>query len=70
MSFTREEIQQLSVPERLELINVIWDTLVDSPDALPVSEAQRLELDRRLEAHQRNPEAGIDWEQLREQLRK
>jgi len=34
----------------------------------PVSDAQRAELDRRLEAYERDPNAGVSWESLKHSL--
>ncbi|MBN1441186.1 MAG: addiction module protein, partial [Planctomycetes bacterium] len=36
-----EEILQLPVPERLDLLEKIWDSLAASPEALPLTPAQR-----------------------------
>ncbi len=56
-----EEILQLSVPERLRLVEEIWDTISDAPEELPLSEAQREEIERRLEAYEQRPEDGRPW---------
>lgn len=39
------------------------------PEAVPLSEDQKMELDRRLEAYHRNPDAGSPWIEVRERLR-
>jgi putative addiction module component (TIGR02574 family) len=49
---------KLSVPERLELIEELWESIRQNPDALPVTAPQREELDRRLADHAAEPEAG------------
>ena len=64
------EIDRLTVQERLELIGLLWDSLPESLEGVPVPRSHREELDRRLEAADANPEAGIPWEQVRERLRK
>lgn len=38
------EIRALSPDERIRLIELLWDTFVDDPSALPVTDAQRAEL--------------------------
>lgn len=58
MSIVRKEIQLLSVSDRLQLLEDIWDSLVETPEAVPVTEAQRKELARRRRAHARNPSAA------------
>jgi putative addiction module component (TIGR02574 family) len=57
-------IDKLSVPERLTLIDEIWDSIAADVEQSPLTEAQRLEVDRRLAAHRANPEAAVPWEQV------
>lgn len=63
-------IEALTVAQRLELIGRLWDSIPDTPEALPVPEWHREELERRLEAADASPEAGIPWEQVRQELRR
>lgn len=47
-----EEIKQLSVSERILLVEEIWDGIVDADgEGLTLSETQRAELDRRIDAY-------------------
>ena len=57
-------IDQLSREVRLELVQEIWDSIAEEDSNVPLSESQRLELDRRLAAHRANPDAAIAWEQV------
>jgi putative addiction module component (TIGR02574 family) len=57
-------IDQLSVSERLQLLEEIWDSVSAEVEKAPLTEAQKQEVDRRLAAHQANPEAAIPWEQV------
>jgi putative addiction module component (TIGR02574 family) len=43
------EIQQLSVKDRIELVEAIWDSIAIEADKIPLTEQQRLELDRRFD---------------------
>jgi putative addiction module component (TIGR02574 family) len=54
----RKDILNLSITERIELIGDIWDSLAEVPEAVTLTEAQRAELDRRLDAHRKDPTAG------------
>jgi putative addiction module component (TIGR02574 family) len=67
---TRDEIEQLSVAERVQLAEEIWDSIVATPERLPVTDAQREELDRRLALHEREPSRVIPWEEVRAKLRR
>ena len=63
-----QEILKLSVAERIELVEAIWDSIADAPENLPVTAAQKRELDRRLAEYQKNPKAGRTWEEVRDAL--
>jgi len=54
----RKDILKLSIAERIELIGDIWDSIAEVPEAVPLTEAQEAELDRRLDAHRKDPTAG------------
>ena len=62
-------IDSLSPEERLQLIEELWDSLSESPAAMPLSDAQRGELDRRLDDLERSGPSGIPWEEVLQQIR-
>jgi putative addiction module component (TIGR02574 family) len=62
------EILQLSIAERIQLVEDIWDSVAAFPEAIPLTEAQRQELDRRLETYAQNPDDGISWDELSDRL--
>lgn len=66
MSKPAMDIERLSPAERLDLIERLWDSL--SEDDVPVTDAQRRELERRLDALDREGPIGVPWEQLRDEL--
>jgi putative addiction module component (TIGR02574 family) len=61
-------LSELSVAERVELVEDLWDSIADSPENLPITEAQRTELDRRLRSHEAEPDLGASWADVRERL--
>ena len=63
-----DEILEMPIAERLRAVEEIWETIVAEPDALPLPESQRRELERRLKLHQENPEAAQPWEVVRSRL--
>jgi len=62
------EVLELGVPERIRLAQAIWDSIAQDPDAVPLSEADKAELDRRLDAHGRDPKAGLPWPEVKAKL--
>jgi putative addiction module component (TIGR02574 family) len=61
-------IDQLGVDERLALIEALWDSISADESAIPVTDAQRAELDRRLADHEANPNDVVSWDEVRESL--
>jgi putative addiction module component (TIGR02574 family) len=62
------EAAKLSVSERIELAEAIWDTVPPNLDAIPFPESHRAELERRLADLDENPDAGSPWEDVRARL--
>ena len=67
-------ILELSVEDRIELVQRIWESVAADPDALPLTDDQRMELELRLVEHEKDPEDVVDWEvaeaRIRSQLQK
>lgn len=66
MSDLRQQIENLSASEKAELLDAVWESL--EADALSLTDAQRTELDRRIERHEHNSSDVIPWEQVRASL--
>ena len=60
-----EEAKKLSIPERLALVEEIWDSIAEDNEYFELTEEQRQELDRRLEAFRANPSRGRTWEEIK-----
>lgn len=63
MAISRTELLQLPLDERLQLLEDLWDSIAPHPEAVPLSEAQRRELDRRWALFQQDPNRGLPWEE-------
>lgn len=63
------DIAKLSAEERLELLEELWESLSETPDAVPMTDAQRTELDRRLDELDREGPVGIPWNEVLAQIR-
>jgi putative addiction module component (TIGR02574 family) len=57
-------IDRLSVEDRIALATAIWDSIVAEPHPPLLTEAQRLELERRLADHAANPGDVVPWGQI------
>lgn len=68
-TLTKADVLHLSVAERIQLVEDIWDTIAELPEAVELTPAQKAELDRRLDAYHAQPGAGSPWQVLRDRLR-
>lgn len=66
--FLKVDISELSVAERIQLAEDLWDSIIEQQEELPLSEAQRKELDQRLENYNQNPANGSSWEEVKKRL--
>ena len=62
-------IDQMSVGDRMLLLEEIWDSIAANPDDVPVTNAQKQDLQARLDAYQSDPKAGSSWEEVNARLR-
>jgi putative addiction module component (TIGR02574 family) len=62
---TIAEIESLSIDDRLRIVEAIWDSIAVESENLPLTEAQRQELERRLADHDANPDDGIPWDAVK-----
>ena len=58
-------IDQLPRDVRVALVQEIWDNIAAEMSAVPLSEQQRLELERRLAEDDANPDDCIPWEEVK-----
>ena len=65
-----EKAKRLSIPDRILLVEEIWDTIAEENQAFDLSDAQKRELDRRLESAKSNPGQGRTWEQIKAEFMK
>jgi putative addiction module component (TIGR02574 family) len=65
MRTTDLDISKLSVAERIQLAEDLWDSVAAETGELPLSEAQLAELERRLADLARDPTGGEPWADVR-----
>lgn len=68
MRNTEFDFTKLSIAERIQLAEDLWDSIPSEGADLPLTEAQKAELDRRLEDLEHDPNAGESWEVVRARL--
>jgi putative addiction module component (TIGR02574 family) len=62
------DIDKLAPEERLRLIGDLWESLRATPEAAPITQAQRDELDRRLDDLERGTGDSVFWSDITRRL--
>lgn len=69
MSTTVRSVFDLSPSEKLQLVEDLWDDLAATPDAVPVHDWQKQELDRRKATLVQCPASALTWEEVTRRAR-
>jgi putative addiction module component (TIGR02574 family) len=63
-----KSIFDLSVSEKLQLLEDLWDDIAFDPAAVPVSEWQKEEIARRKKNLLSNPGFAFSWEEIQRRI--
>ena len=55
---------KLSIPERIQLVEDIWDTIASETESVELTENEKKIIDERLEAYHKNPNEGSPWDEV------
>jgi putative addiction module component (TIGR02574 family) len=69
MSSSSESIFDLSLSEKLQLVEDLWDDIASTPEAVPVHDWQRRELARRIQNLPGSPGSGLSWQEIQKRVR-
>jgi putative addiction module component (TIGR02574 family) len=64
-----EQILDLPPSERVAIVQEIWESVVEDARAVPLTAAQRGELEKRWLQFQQDPEEGESWDEVLKALR-
>lgn len=64
------EILALPAVERVRIVEAIWDSIATIPEALPLTQWQKDELDRRLAEFEADPDSGASLEEVFARIRR
>jgi putative addiction module component (TIGR02574 family) len=69
MNISPTSIFELSVSEKLQLVEDLWDDIASTPSAVPVHDWQKEELARRKQNLLNNPASGLSWQEIQRRIR-
>ncbi|OGJ89505.1 MAG: hypothetical protein A2487_06355 [Candidatus Raymondbacteria bacterium RifOxyC12_full_50_8] len=62
------EFRRLSVPERILLLEDLWDDVTATEEDVPIPESHKKELDRRLKKYPLNSRFWSSWEDVKKRI--
>jgi putative addiction module component (TIGR02574 family) len=65
---TATDTLELSIPERIQLVEDIWDTMTAKASSIELTGEEKSIIDARLEKYHQNPESGSLWEDVYKSL--
>lgn len=65
---TVSDLLHLSVAERIQLAEDLWDSVAAHPEQVETTAEQLAELERRLVELDENPEAGESWDVVKARI--
>ena len=69
-SLSLSHVLELPVEDRLRLVEMIWDSISAMPEAVPITDALRADLDDRLRALEERPASTYDWDEVKSRIGK
>jgi putative addiction module component (TIGR02574 family) len=69
MDASTKSIFDLSTPEKLQLVEDLWDDIASTPGDVPVYDWQKEELARRKQNLLRNPGSALSWPEIQRRIR-
>jgi len=65
---TAQDTLEMSVEERIQLVSDIWETVGAAPEAMQLSDEDRVLIDERLEDCRRNPGGASAWPEVYQRI--
>ncbi len=67
---TLNEIVNLSIEDRIRLVQAIWDSIAAEQAYPALTEQQKRELDNRIDDYEMNPDNVLTWEEIKASIKK
>ena len=65
-----KEIRNLSTPEKIILVQDLWDDIIQSTSNIQLTDAQKASLDEEYEEYLKDPQEGRSWKKIKDEVLK
>lgn len=67
-TISASDIAEMSVDQRIQLVEDIWDSIAELPESVTVPEWHKKELEKRLDAYHANAAEGSPWHEVKKRI--
>ena len=64
-----KELLALSIDDRIELVEELWDSIETELEASPISDDLRAEIDRRIAEYEADPSKSVSYAEARRRIK-
>ena len=64
-----EAILKLDVEERIRIVQIIWDSIADSPDSVPLTDTEKAHIEKLVAEDDADPGDVMSWAEAKAQIR-
>ena len=68
MSVRFDDLRQLPISERLQLVEDLWDSIARDLESVPLPGSLKAEMNRRMEAYLEDPSTSVSLEEVRRRM--
>jgi putative addiction module component (TIGR02574 family) len=62
------EARKLTISEERQVFEELWERVALTPERIPVTDWEKVDLAKRKATHLQNPNAGSSWEAVKERI--
>ena len=67
-SITASDIAEMPLEQRIQLVEDIWDSIAEIPEAVEIPAWHKQELEKRLTAYHADPAEGSPWRDVKKRI--
>ncbi len=67
-SITASDIAEMSLEQRIQLVEDIWDSIAEIPEAVEIPSWHKQEFEKRLTAYHADPAEGSPWRDVKKRI--
>ncbi len=67
-TISASDIAEMPVQQRIQLVEDIWDSIAEMPEAVNIPDWHKQELEKRLGAYHANPDGGSPWSEVKKRI--